>query len=52
MTAKRIAASTLEHDNDLDSSLFKSFHRKTPMTRHLDFKDSQSKAKKKVNKVK
>lgn len=41
MTAKRFAASTLEHDNEFDSSLFDSFHRKTPITRQIDFKDTR-----------
>jgi len=52
ITAKRLAASTLEHENDFDSSLFKSFHRKTPISRHLEFKDMRGKSKKKNSKLK
>jgi len=47
ISSKRFAASTLEQNNDFDSSLFDSFHRKTPVTRPLDMKNSHLSGKRK-----
>ena len=40
-----MAASTLEQDHELDSSLFDSFHKKTPMTKINDSKAGTKKKK-------